>query len=148
MATSITFNQLLNKFETLANNHLQIKRFGSGPIEDVNTFSPSSGDFPVLWVVPQAAKLGKNTLVYTMRILVFDIDETDDSNRDEILSDTLQILNDIFQQIMEDDENYEVNTDLIATPFNQRFVDYCTGWFADIEITTDINNSLCIIPNE
>jgi hypothetical protein len=145
---SITFNQLLNKFEALANNHLQIKRFGSGPIEDVNTFSPSSGDFPVLWVVPQAAKLGKNTLVYTMRILVFDIDETDDSNRDEILSDTLQILNDIFQQIMEDDENYEVNTDLIATPFNQRFVDYCTGWFADIEITTDINNSLCIIPNE
>lgn len=145
---SITFNQLLNKFEALANNHLQIKRFGSGPIEDVNTFSPSSGDFPVLWVVPQAAKLGKNTLVYTMRILVFDIDETDDSNRDEILSDTLQILNDIFQQFMEDDDNYEVNTELIATPFNQRFVDYCTGWFADIEITTDINNSLCIIPNE
>jgi hypothetical protein len=145
---SITFNQLLLKFEALANDHLQIKRFGSGPIEDVNTFSPSSGDFPVLWVVPQAAKLGKNTLVYTMRILVFDIDETDDSNRDEILSDTLQILNDIFQQIMEDDDNYEVNTDLIATPFNQRFVDYCTGWFADIEITTDINNSLCIIPNE
>jgi hypothetical protein len=145
---SITFNQLLNKFEALANNHLQIKRFGSGPIEDVNTFSPSSGDFPVLWVVPQAAKLGKNTLVYTIRILVFDIDETDDSNRDEILSDTLQILNDIFQQFMEDDDNYEVNTELIATPFNQRFVDYCTGWFADIEITTDINNSLCIIPNE
>jgi len=145
---SITFNQLLLKFEALANDHLQIKRFGSGPIEDVNTFSPSSGDFPVLWVVPQAAKLGKNTLVYTMRILVFDIDETDDSNRDEILSDTLQILNDIFQQIMEDDDNYEVNTDLIATPFNQRFVDYCTGWYADIEITTDINNSLCIIPNE
>ena len=145
---SITFNQLLLKFEALANDHLQIKRFGSGPIEDINTFSPSSGDFPVLWVVPQAAKLGKNTLVYTMRILVFDIDETDDSNRDEILSDTLQILNDIFQQIMEDDDNYEVNTDLIATPFNQRFVDYCTGWFADIEITTDINNSLCIIPNE
>jgi hypothetical protein len=145
---SITFNQLLLKFEALANDHLQIKRFGSGPIEDVNTFSPSSGDFPVLWVVPQAARLGKNTLVYTMRILVFDIDETDDSNRDEILSDTLQILNDIFQQIMEDDDNYEVNADLIATPFNQRFVDYCTGWFADIEITTDINNSLCIIPNE
>jgi len=145
---SITFNQLLLKFEALADVHLQIKRFGNGPIEDVNTFSPSSGDFPVLWVVPQTARLGKNTLVYTIRVLVFDIDETDDSNRNEIFSDTLQILNDIFQQIMEDDDNYEVNTDLIATPFNQRFVDYCTGWFADIEITTDINNSLCIIPNE
>lgn len=145
---AITFNQLLKKFEDLADEHLQIKRFGDGPIEDVNTFSPSSGEFPVLWVVPQAARLGTNTLVYTMRILVFDINETDDSFRNEILSDTLQILNDIYQQFKDSDDNYEVNAELIATPFNQRFVDYCTGWFADIEITTDINNSLCIIPNE
>jgi hypothetical protein len=145
---SITFNQLIEKFEDLSNQHLQIKRFGSGPIEDVNTFSPSSGEFPVLWIVPQNVRLSENILTYIVRVLVFDINETDDSIRNEILSDTLLILNDIFQQLKNDDDNYEVSADLIATPFNQRFVDYCTGWFADIEIITDINNSLCIIPNE
>jgi hypothetical protein len=145
---AITFNQLIAKFEDLSNKHLQIKRFGTGPIEDVNTFSPSSGEFPVLWIVPQNARLSENTLTYIIRILVFDINETDDSHRDEILSDTLLILNDIFQQFKNDDDNYEVNADLFATPFNQKFVDYCTGWFADVEITTDINNSICIIPND
>ena len=145
---AITLNELLKKFEDLSDQHLQIKRFGSGPIEDVNTFSPSSGEFPILWIVPQNVRLSENTLIYIIRVLIFDIDETSDLNRNEILSDTLLILNDIFQQFKNDDNNFEVNTDLIATPFNQRFVDYCTGWFADIEITTDINNSLCLIPNE
>ena len=145
---AITLNELLKKFEDLSDQHLQIKRFGSGPIEDVNTFSPSSGEFPILWIVPQNVRLSENTLIYIIRVLIFDIDETSDLNRNEILSDTLLILNDIFQQFKNDDNNFEVNTDLIATPFNQRFVDYCTGWFADIEITTNINNSLCLIPNE
>jgi len=143
-----TFNQLIQKFQTLADQHLQIQRFGTGAIEDVNTFSPASGEFPVLWVIPQAARLSTNNLVYTMRILVFDIDETSDTNKNELYSDTLLILNDIFQQFKNGDDDYEVISDAIATPFNQRFVDYCTGWFCDVEISTDINNSLCIIPNE
>lgn len=144
----ITFNQLLKKFEDLSNAHLQIKRFGTGALEDVNAFSPSSGAFPVLWVVPQSARLSENIITYTMRVLVFDIDETDDSITNELLSDTLLILNDIYQQFKNGDNNYEVSNDLICTPFNQKFVDYCTGWFADVEIITDINNSLCLIPNE
>lgn len=142
----ITYNQLIARFETLATNHIQIKRFGNGVIEDVNTFGPNSGEFPILWVSPQSAQLTENALIYKIRILVFDIDEENDSLRNELLSDTLLILNDIFQTLKNAYDDMSLISTATATPFNQRFVDYCTGWFIDVDIETAINNSLCIIP--
>lgn len=143
---TITYNQLIARFETLANNHRQIKRFGNGVIEDVNTFGPNSGLFPILWVAPQSVQLTENALIYKMRILVFDIDEENDTLRNELLSDTLLILNDIFQTLKNGYDDITLISTATATPFNQRFVDYCTGWFIDVDIETAINNSLCLIP--
>jgi hypothetical protein len=147
MAT-LSYNQLINVFQSIKDSHPQIKRFGNGVIEDVNTFGPNSGEFPILWVAPQSAELGTNSLIYKMRILVFDIDETDDSIRNEILSDTLLILNDVIQMLKNDDDRYSVLGAATATPFNQRFVDYCSGWFCDVDIETEINNTTCSIPTE
>jgi len=143
----LTYNELLGVFETMATNHFQIKRFGSGVLEDINTFGPTSGEFPILWVVPQDVELGENSMIYRMRVLVFDIDDENDSHRTEILSDTLQILNDIVQEVKNDDERYSVIGAPSAIPFNQRFVDYCTGWFADVRIETAIMNSRCSVPS-
>lgn len=145
MAT-ITYNQLLKEFETMATNHKQLKRFGNGVIEDINTFTTNNGEFPILWVVPQGAVINENDLVYKVRVLIFDIDDTDDGFRDELLSDTLLMMNDIVQTLRNTSDNYEVTNNPQAIPFNQRFVDYCSGWYCDVDISTNINNSLCIIP--
>ena len=142
----VTYNQLIKAFETIGENHIQIKRFGNGVIEDVNTFSPDSNGFPILWVAPQSVELGENSMIYTIRILVFDIDESNDSLRNEILSDCLLIINDVIQLLKNDTDNYTVTNNPQAIPFNQKFVDYCTGWFADVNIETDILNTLCVIP--
>jgi len=146
MANTLTYNQLLTVFNNIGNDHLQIKRVGNGMIEDVNTFSPKDVNFPIMWVTPQSAQLGRNSLLYTFRVLVFDIDDEDDDHRNEILSDTLSILNDIIVQLNNDDDDYYVSNTPTAIPFTQRFVDYCSGWYADVEIEVAIMNARCQVP--
>lgn len=143
----MTYNEIIKDFKYIADNHKQIKRFGNGMIEDINTFTTQAEFLPVLWIVPQSVTLGTNAMVYTIRVLVFDMVESDDTNTDEVLSDTLSVLNDVVQLFKNNFDDYSVINEPQAIPFNQRFVDYCSGWYADVNIETNIMNSLCQIPD-
>lgn len=154
MATT-SYNQLIEVFRRISLRHSQIKRFGNGVIEDVNIFGDKTPEFPILWVVPQSVDLKQNVLIYKMRILVFDIDSTSDTYRVEILSDTLRILNDVIKLLKEEQEiyfnniligDYTIRQDSTAFPFVQMFTEYCSGWYSDIMIETNQDNSLCDIP--
>lgn len=148
MATNLA--NLIHEFETIATNHAFINRFGNGPIDDVNVTIPNDGKYPVLWVIPQTVTLDDNAIIYTIRILVFDIDSTDDSLRDQILSDTLMTLNDVVKLFRNggSDNEYEAPTAPQAVPFEQEFVDYCLGWYCDLQVVTDGMNSPCDFPNK
>lgn len=141
----ITYNTILKTFEDIATNHRQINNFGTGALEEVNTFSNES-KFPILWVIPQRVQLGGNSMIYTVRVLVFDISETDDSLDDEIYSDTVLILNDVMfilntQDFWNGDEASVINTPT-AISFRQKFTDYCVGWYADFDIEVPTFNNL------
>ena len=144
----MTYNQIIDTFQSIANSHLQIHNFGDGLLEDINTIKENCGKFPVLWVIPQSAELGENGLNYKMRVLVFDIDETADTFRRNILSDTLQILNDVIKNFKNDSDDYYVGGVNTALPFTQNFADYVTGWYIDINIETGIDNNPCDNPEE
>jgi len=144
----ITYNTILKTFEEISERHLQINNFGTGDLDEVDTFS-NEGKFPVLWVIPQRVQLGANSMIYTIRVMVFDISETDDSLDDEQYSDTILILNDVMFILNTDDfwngdEASVINTPT-ATPFRQKFTSYCVGWFADfdIEVPTFNNKGYC-----
>lgn len=140
----ITYNTILKTFNEIATNHKQINNFGNGTLDEVNTFS-NEGKFPVLWVVPQGVQLGTNSMIYTLRVMVFDISDTDDSLDEELLSDTILILNDVMvilntQDFWNGDEASVINVPR-ATPFRQKFTDYCVGWYADFDIEVPAFNS-------
>jgi hypothetical protein len=139
---------LIQEFKTIATNHAFINRFGNGPIDNVNETIPNDGMYPELWVIPQQVTLDNNAIVYNMRILVFDIDSTDDSLRDQILSDTLMTLNDVVKLFRNGgpSNDYEILDAPQALPFEQEFVDYCVGWYCDLLIVTDGMNSPCDFP--
>jgi hypothetical protein len=147
MKMSKTLNQIIERFETIATDHLFIERFGFGELSDIDVAGPNDVDYPLMWVVPQGADFDEQTLIYTLRVIIMDIDDTDDSKRNEIMSDTLRTLIDVVK-IFKNDDTYEWNIEetISATPFSQRFVDYTTGWFADISIITDLDNSSCNFP--
>ena len=144
---SKTLNQIIERFETIATDHLFIERFGFGELSDIDVAGPNDVDYPLMWVVPQGADFDEQTLIYTLRVIIMDIDDTDDSKRNEIMSDTLRTLIDVVK-IFKNDDTYDWNiTDMTnAVPFSQRFVDYTTGWFADVRIITDLDNNPCNFP--
>lgn len=142
----VTYNKILNEFNRIANFHRQINNFGNGTLDEVNSFD-NNGKFPILWVVPQRVQLGNNSMIYTIRVMVFDINNTDDSLDEEILSDTILILNDVMVELnnnpfISGEEVSVINTPS-ATPFRQKFTDYCVGWFADFDIEVSSFNSSC-----
>ena len=143
---SKTLNQIIERFETIATDHLFIERFGFGELSDIDVAGPNDVDYPLMWVVPQGSDFDEQTLIYTLRVIIMDVDDTDDSKRNEIMSDTLRTLIDVVK-IFKNDDTYDWNiTDTTnAVPFSQRFVDYTTGWFADIRIITDLDNNPCSI---
>jgi hypothetical protein len=146
MKMSKTLNQIIKRFETIATDHLFIERFGFGELSDIDVAGPNDVDYPLMWVVPQGADFDEQTLIYTLRVIIMDVDDTDDSKRNEIMSDTLRTLIDVVK-IFKNDDTYDWNiTDTTnALPFSQRFVDYTTGWWADIRIITDLDNNPCSI---
>ena len=139
-----TYNQIINVFNDIADNNVYVKRFGSGEINDFEVFGPNTAEYPYLWVVPQGAIINENTINYTFRVMAFDIDNTDDSLQQEILSDTLRILIDVIK-----DFRYRTTNDLVligspnCIPFTHRFVDYNSGWYADMVIETPLENNPC-----
>ncbi len=140
---SLTYNQVIDKLEKIALANPFIKRFGAGEIEQIDTDGPTSPDYPICWVVPQQVEVGENDLIYVFRVLVFDIDDTDDSKQKDILSDTLRTLIDIIKEFRYDDTDYQLADRPICLPFSHRFVDYNTGWYADLRLITDMNNANC-----
>ena len=147
---SYTYNQILKKLETISLSNPFVKRFGSGEIQQLDVVAPNDTDYPYTWVVPQSVSIGENTLNYKFRVMVFDQDDTDDHNQQEILSDTLRTLIDIIKTFRYDNgQDYNLGAPLPeAFPFTHRIVDYVVGWYCDLEIETELDNSPCDIPIE
>lgn len=138
---------LINEFRTIANDHNMINRFGEGAIGDINIKISDQIKYPILWVIPQGVTLGDNAYGWNLRVLVFDIDRQDDSLRTQILSDTLMTLNDVLKLVKENSNNdFELQVNPLAIPFEQTFVDYCVGWYCDITVYSETMNTLCNIP--
>lgn len=142
----MTYNNIIDVFKDIAANDPFIKRFGSGEITEGALEASNSGLYPLLWVVPQSALMTENTLDYTFRVLVFEQDDTDDSKQQLILSNDLQIIIDIIKRFKyELDDDVSISGSQTLVPFSHRFVDYCTGWYSDMTITTPLDNSPCSI---
>lgn len=141
----MNYNQIIKYFGDIAAAHPFINRFGTGDISDIDSVSDNYGLFPILWVVPQSVQIGENTLTYKFRFMVFDIDNTDNTNQQEILSDTLTTFLDVVKTFVYIDPSIDIEYNNEATPFTERFTDYLCGWFGDLSIITDLNNNPCDI---
>lgn len=143
----MTYNNIITVFENIANTNPFIKRFGSGEMNEIEVDGPTSGLYPIMWIVPQLVDISDNSVDYTFRLLIFDIDDIDDSKQQLILSNCLQILQDVIKTFKHEiTDEITIQSPQTAQPFTHRFVDYCTGWYSDIKIITDADNSPCDIP--
>jgi len=143
----MTYNNIIKLFKDISETNPFIKRFGSGEMNEIEVDGPTSQLYPLMWITPQLVDINENSLEWTFRLMIFEIDDIDDSKQQLILSNCLQILVDVIKTFKHEiDDDVTISTPSSAIPFTHRFVDYCTGWYSDIKIITNADNSPCDIP--
>jgi hypothetical protein len=147
MSQQISYNQLIDYIEDFSDNHLQLQRFGEGFRADINLISTEENNFPILYVEPLSHSVQNWVQRYRIRIYCLDLLQQDKSNRREILSDCLQILNDLYKYIKNDtDNNFDVSNIPTSLPVQNISIEGVAGWSSEFEILVTINDNICDIP--
>jgi len=142
-----TLNIIISKFRTIADNHLQIKSFGIGDAWEIGASSASLT--PELWINPTGAFMEKqdtafSSTVYTFNMKCYDLVDKDELNENEVLSDCLQILQDVVSEFSTAEDmqlnNILVNSSVSFLPFTESFDQEVSGWEASIEIIQPFND--------
>jgi hypothetical protein len=162
----INYKTIINDFATIAEKHKQINSFGTGDLTQLiyltqdkegqdNTTAYLSPTYPLLYVVPGPVARDTGSMSYSFSVIVMDLMSTKDYNiENQLLSDTLQIIDDILAQFKYSvDPNtglyqnkYDVNIPLSFTPFTERFDDFLVGWTMDLSVIVDVPINRCIAP--
>lgn len=144
---NISYIRLLNAFESFANAHLQVKRFASDFPEQIPNFATKDEKFNILFVSPDSTIFDENANQFTVTVRCFDIIEKDRSNINTILSDTNQILNDVYRWFKDGDifGIDVIDNAPVSTPINNALLDYAAGWEMQITFTVD-TYGICEIP--
>lgn len=149
-----TLNQLIQYFHDFAvgpngtSGHLQLNDFGFGNLFEINGEIKPGITYNLLWVIPVDSETTEQTKRRRFLFMCLGLVKEDLSNRDEVWSDTEQILDDLFKKILVEEEDIDLGGDPLMTPVSERFGDWVTGWQADVVIETKADSTPCNIPEE
>jgi len=153
-ANSINFKNIADDMSLIADQHKMINSFGLGDTDQIawyitlrdnqpnDTFE--SPIFPLYYVVPGQVENNIRFKTWTFNNVVMDIVEESLVNQVEVLSDTLQTLQDIMSQFRlsttsvfgDFNKYYWLDETVNCTPFIEQYQDSCNGWNAILRIKT------------
>lgn len=142
-----TLNIIIEKFRTIADNHQQVNSFGIGDSWEIGASTASIT--PQVWINPTGAFMSNenetlSSTVYTFNMKCFDLVNKDESNENEVLSDCLQILQDIVSEFSTSEDmlsdNIIVNNSLSFFPFTETYDEEVSGWEVSIELMQPFNS--------
>ena len=136
-----TYNNVIDTLSCISLAHGLVNEVSTGDIDNIDT----SGivKYPLVHIVPTSVDAGTNTLTFNFNILAMDLVNTDESNEQEVLSNTLIILTDILAEykngkklggnlgdyLQEDLDSFNLE------PFTERFDNVVSGWNCTYSIT-------------
>ncbi len=144
----ISYQLIVDKITTFYNNHLQVKKVGSDFKEQMVNFATKDEAYPIVFIVPTGATPYENTTIFTLEIYCFDIIQMDRANITTILSDTQQILQDLFLEFtFSDDYDFDIDGQPTFIPLNNDLLDYAAGWQMNLSVV--INSwTNCQVPEQ
>lgn len=145
----MTLNQIIKKIQTAAESHKMVHKFGVG--QQSNLTVENVEYYPLVWLYPDGFNLQStgNLLTYNFALLVMDRVFESESNTIEVLSDTAQIMTDIFALIdanTQDDEDFEIVINGNASPFYDSKTDILAGYAINFQVNTPYLFNTCVIP--
>jgi hypothetical protein len=142
----ISHNKIIKLLEYVSINHYQINGFGGGDLWEY--LASNTPDTPTLWWVLNGSTRDNKEHIFNYSLFVFDLVKRDESNKDEVLSDTHQIMLDVLAIL----NSPTYSTQFLLNPsnslddFTERFDSVVAGWKCDIQIRTMFDNDVCQIP--
>jgi hypothetical protein len=142
----VTLKQIIEDFEDIANNHEQINSFGFGELEQLTMDIETEQEprYTKLYLIPNTTVLNQNQLTYNLRVIVVDRLNEDYSNQRDALSDTLEIIKDVFTILYLSE--YESEWNAVVNPFLEEFETKLCGWSMDLQITQPFDYNRCVLP--
>ena len=145
----MTHNQFIKLFSDFAANHYQINSFSNGQKEEITANSTIGTPTVTMWAIVQSANIDGNVLKIKYSFLFGDIINKDDSNLDEVLSDTLRIAQDFVatMRLTDYEASFQIEKQSAFTPFqDERFDNEMGGWEIDITFNSDYTQDTCQVP--
>lgn len=107
-----TLSQVVKDFETFATNHKIIKSFNTKPVTDLVAKNLS---YPTMWVQSGDVEITTGEMAINLNILFLDRLKRDYSNTVQVMSDTLQLVEDFYTIYNDNQEKYGYFVDDSAT---------------------------------
>jgi len=151
-----SYNNVIDTLSCVGEQHLNIQSVTSGDIWEIDLEKNTL--FPLFHINPVNVTVGMNTRTFNFQLFVMDLVEPDESNEQEVLSDCLEIMNDIiaiykhgeilysYDAAAGEEQRYFIDNDFTIEPFTERFDNAVTGWVMSFAITVENELNSCNIP--
>ena len=151
-----SYIQIVDTLQTIANEHLILQHFHAGPLDEVDIGKLDQRQYPFLYCEILSASIDHGVMSYDIELLVADMIQPDLTDRNQVYSDTLQILHDVLDMFIQSlansnttvDGDYKAELPLTCTPFTVRFDNELTGFSGSLTLEVSNANNLCIAPFE
>lgn len=143
----ISHNKIVKLLEDIASNHYQIRGFGFGDVwEYLASETPKT---PVLWGMTGNVSKTQAEITYSYKLLIMDLVKRDESNENEVLSDTERIIFDVLAILNSStyNDSFIFSSSNQLEPFTERFDNSVSGWAVDISFRVPIENDVCQVPS-
>lgn len=151
-----THNQIVSLFKNIAAAHKQINSMGFGNIYENESGklllygdgAPNTPVYPMLWADVSTSTIVKREAQTTYTVMVMDLVNKDNSNLQEVISDTQQMMLDIiaYLQSPEFDELFFVDISATMKNFIDNLGDEVAGWSMDLIFRVPYLADRCAIP--
>ena len=153
----MTYKEIINRFRTVVQNHLQLKDFGYGELSDLKTQSQlgpeeQGVDYPYLFLLPAPSVRQGPVMEYSFNMVVMDMARTEEGdlydNYITIQSQCQQYIDDVLANLYyyyKDQPEIQL-TNITYTPFKEKYQDELAGMTATITIQVPTPLDNCIAP--
>lgn len=139
----MTLNQLVAAIQALGEGHALIKRTFQGTIVD---FLSTENLYPAMLFDVTSASINGSEQSINFEMYFMDRVAQDQSNEMEVLSDQLQIAQDIVSLMRNQDNEYELSDNVQITFFVDDTGDVLGGVRLDITINLGYISNRCVVP--
>lgn len=156
----ISYLNIVDALQQIVDDHLILNHFAAGPLDEVDINKLAQTQYPFLYCEILGVSIDHGILTYDVELLVADMILPDLTDRNQVYSDTLQLLHDVLNQYIQVLNNnslvhpsgtgregtIKIELPATCTPFTTRFDNHLTGWSGQFSIEVDNINNLCISP--